>query len=716
VGNPSQAEEITQAVFIILARKASVLRYDKALSSWLFQAARLTTNNFIRSEIRRQRREQVAFMQSVLNEPEESVWPRIAPLLDGAVAALNEKDRQAIVLRFYDCRNLSEVGAVLGLSEAATKKRLARALEKLERYFARRGVTSTAATLAEAISAHSIQAAPLALAKTVTAVAAAKGATASVSTLTLMKGALKTMAWTKVKTAITTAAIVLLAAGTTTVAIKVASAGDRSVREQVLEIVRTSGTSAPLYRNEAAKIARIGPRALPILERLIRWKRSIWIFTNPIEHENMRFAAMGIVSALGPAAVRPLTGALCDAVTNLDFLEFEQNSVNSGPAVSGLVKDQLLLWSVPDSPQATAVLTNAFLDTAEWQMPGQKEPLYDGDMYTRLPGAVALLVHWLSHSLAASSAAESLGSMGTNAVAAIPSLINVATLGINSPQLGLPAGPPVFHRGKRRVHLHMTGMATWERTHNQKAAMAALGNIGIASPEVLEMLQKNLQSNNNGVRLAALKCSYALHQPPAEPLLQTLDHFTPRRDQDFEEVVSWVGSLGENGRTALPWLQRLTDWDYVANLPSETDTNAYWYVPMPVERLRASVLDSIAQIQPAQIGSTSAPDHPPAAQTPKRNEAGTGLDQRMDAAYNVWQKTGNPANILDLATEALTATNSPSGAAGQIMASELRRIGAAARPAVPALTNALWHREYYIRMKAGAALQEIAPEELPAIH
>src|SRR5258708_3980178 len=68
VGDPHHAEEITQAVFIILAKKAGDLRHDKALSSWLFQTTRLTANNFVRSERRRQRREQEAHMQSVLNE------------------------------------------------------------------------------------------------------------------------------------------------------------------------------------------------------------------------------------------------------------------------------------------------------------------------------------------------------------------------------------------------------------------------------------------------------------------------------------------------------------------------------------------------------------------------------------------------------------------------------------------------------------------------
>jgi RNA polymerase sigma factor (sigma-70 family) len=216
VGNPHQAEEITQAVFIILARKAAQLRHDKALSSWLFQAARLTANNFVRSENRRHHREQDAYMQSILNESGSEVWPRIAPLLDKAVAILREKDRQAIVLRFYEGRNLREVGLALGASEAAAEKRINRAVEKLRRFFTKRGVVLSGAAIAGAISAHSVQAAPVGLTKTISAAALTKGAAASGSTLTLIKGALKIMAWSKAKAIVTTIGVAVILAASTT--------------------------------------------------------------------------------------------------------------------------------------------------------------------------------------------------------------------------------------------------------------------------------------------------------------------------------------------------------------------------------------------------------------------------------------------------------------------------------------------------------------------
>jgi uncharacterized protein (TIGR03435 family) len=219
-GNPHDAEEITQAVFIILAQKAAQLRHEQALSSWLFQATRLTAANFVRGKLRRQHREQEAFMQTLSETSVDPVWPQISPMLDTAVAALRETDRRAILLRFYEGRNLREVGLALGASEAAAEKRVGRALEKLRKFFSKRGVTSTTAILAGAMSAHSVHAAPAGLAHSVALGAAANGAAAGGSTLTLVKSALKLMAWTKVKTAVTAGILVLLAAGTTITTIK----------------------------------------------------------------------------------------------------------------------------------------------------------------------------------------------------------------------------------------------------------------------------------------------------------------------------------------------------------------------------------------------------------------------------------------------------------------------------------------------------------------
>jgi uncharacterized protein (TIGR03435 family) len=214
VGDPHLAEEITQAVFIILARKAGSLGEKTILSGWLYRTAQYASADALKMQRRREHREQEAYMQSLQENSETaSAWLEISPLLDEAMTRLGQTDRDAVVLRYFENKSLREVGGALGLQERAAQKRIARALEKLRAFFANRGVAFSAAAIARAVSANSVQAAPVALTKSVTAVAIVKGSIATASTLILVKGALNLMSWAKVKTATLIGTGILVACG-----------------------------------------------------------------------------------------------------------------------------------------------------------------------------------------------------------------------------------------------------------------------------------------------------------------------------------------------------------------------------------------------------------------------------------------------------------------------------------------------------------------------
>lgn len=155
-------------------------------------------------------------MQSTLNESPADTWQHLAPLLDEAMDRLGQTDRDALVFRYFENKTAAEIGAVLRLNEETARKRVNRALEKLHRYLARRGMISSAGAVGLAISAHSVQPAPAGLEQTVISVAAVKGSGATAATLTLVKHTLSYMIWSKLISALAIGAAVLLTAGTAT--------------------------------------------------------------------------------------------------------------------------------------------------------------------------------------------------------------------------------------------------------------------------------------------------------------------------------------------------------------------------------------------------------------------------------------------------------------------------------------------------------------------
>jgi RNA polymerase sigma factor (sigma-70 family) len=167
VRSPQLAEEISQTVFTQLAQHAGSLKPGTILAAWLHQVTHHAAIDVIRREGRRQAREQIASEMSRLMDDNPVDWTVIEPLLDEAVQSLDETDRAAIIMRFFENKSLREVGEALGTSDDAAQKRVSRALERLREDFGRRKIAAAAAGLAAVISAHAVQAAPTGLSTTI---------------------------------------------------------------------------------------------------------------------------------------------------------------------------------------------------------------------------------------------------------------------------------------------------------------------------------------------------------------------------------------------------------------------------------------------------------------------------------------------------------------------------------------------------------------------
>jgi RNA polymerase sigma factor (sigma-70 family) len=185
-GDAHRAQDVTQQVFAEFARQVKRLMRHPAPVGWLYTTTRLAALRTIRTEQRRSAREQEATtMNELLREStREPDWDHLRPVLEDAMHELGEKDRRAVLLRFFQNKSLKEVGMALGLGENAARMRVERALEKLRAAFLRQGVAATA-TLASVISANAVHLAPANLAATLTTASVAAAGTGT--TFTLLK-------------------------------------------------------------------------------------------------------------------------------------------------------------------------------------------------------------------------------------------------------------------------------------------------------------------------------------------------------------------------------------------------------------------------------------------------------------------------------------------------------------------------------------------------
>ena len=162
-GDATLAEDATQVVFLILAKKAKSLRREVMLTGWLFRTARFTA-----SQLRRRKRSQesrsILWSEDVkelqVNAPDVS-WSDLDAHLNDALARLAEKDRVAVLMRYFDQMSFAEIASVSGQNEDAVRHRVNRALEKMRRMLASPdGAALPAAAFAALLAENAVKPAP----------------------------------------------------------------------------------------------------------------------------------------------------------------------------------------------------------------------------------------------------------------------------------------------------------------------------------------------------------------------------------------------------------------------------------------------------------------------------------------------------------------------------------------------------------------------------
>ena len=210
-GDTALAQEVSQSVFIDLARKARSLAQRPVLTSWLYTSTRFAAMNALRANRRRQFREQEAYMNE--NAGRESVpepgWEELRPLLDSALHELPEPDREAVLMRYFEGRPFAEMGEKLGIGENSARMRAERALDKLRVRLSRKGITSTASALGSTLASQAALAPPPAVMAALAGSVLAHGAAAATGAGWAIK-AFKISAANKISSTATAAVGVLM--------------------------------------------------------------------------------------------------------------------------------------------------------------------------------------------------------------------------------------------------------------------------------------------------------------------------------------------------------------------------------------------------------------------------------------------------------------------------------------------------------------------------
>ena len=754
------AEEVTQTVFMVLARKAPGLGRGIHLAGWLYRATRFAASEAVRSRRRRQQREQQAVSMETTT-PEQPGWERIAPLLDDAMAHLGEKDRVAVLLRFFEGQPLAEIGAALGISEDSARMRVSRAVEKLRSFFRTRGVAVSSTALGLLLTANVLEAAPMASTAAIAALALAKGPASAVSTLSLVKGTLKLMAWTKLKIAVCVGTGVLVV-GTSTLTVTLWPAADPAAKAglpgRVAQIVREKMVSGQSQWDEGMReLWSLGPGIIPPLagltmredspqERIQAWLRNHvrWMAQSPgVTRAQMRKAALRALQEFGPLAVR-----------------------RAAPQITKRLKDQdnyyavlAAGWLLPESAEARAVVEAGLAGRhADWAEPGQFLN-FDDRAWAKMPETVPVLTRLLANPMWSYHAAICLGHLGSNAIPAIPALIQTLQWGAAGTFVNREQARwyPAYGRPGQKLRADDRQVG-----HNRAMAARALGQIGLATPEVCEALAEAWNAPEAWVRENAAEGVALLGGPMTNYLAELSPGIPDPNNRSLNMKLAALRKLGPSARETLGGLRELTGLERVRSLVENPEEEVVGFsvkdlvlgAKMAINRIEpqegrrylpdivyamavgscfdavevlAQPVDSshevIAAVEP--LLEEASPDrqckaafvilhhdrrHAGALATLRRNRAHGKLRDRLVAGRWLFQTVGETDGLCALIEEGFKA---PESYLGQVAGQIADQMGAAAMPCLPAFKAALWHQDRFVREWAGRLVCKLAPEALP---
>lgn len=505
-------------------------------------------------------------------------------------------------------------------------------------------------------------------------------------------------------------------------------------------------------------LSELGTNAYPYLrlvlsrrdEALDRYYQNHWpqlpdairkLLGVPKSKTELRAKAAVALSELGPEACRALCGVVAEEI---------ENPVKDEKSTSSFML-RALYWSLPDSPRAIAALTN--------YLEGSNNVILFADsmstnVWPGLPMAVPGLIAWLKKPDSTKEAVVALGLLGTNALPALPALIEVARQGAagQPPNLKLAFG--------YAPHIHPL-------RNNRLAALNTLGTFGIASPPVVAALTNALGAFEEQVRVAGFVALSRLPGQQIEPYIQPLlDSLGVRRTGAFASVLANLSSVGDRMRPALPWFRKMSHLEYIASLPAENDPVESDY-PVTVESFHWTTLLALGRIAPEELRpyldeivknlgtDWSLPEYLPLLmplpselepklrlalqQTNKLGAAATAMTllginsrdaearqvlvgqmqsaptlmERWQAAWYLWKATKDTEAVLPIYQEMLRSP-SPENHAPPL-SNGLAEMGPAARAIAPELRQLLHDPQKWVRQQAGQCLRAIAPDQLPPV-